>query len=401
MLDKSYQKVVMEVRIKTCTPIWTGGIEAGKCDRIHETGILGSLRWWMEVLVRGMGGQVCDPTAEKSEERSGLNPEKFNAKKYCELQDEVERRKYLRDAGLCDVSQIFGATGWKRQFRLEVIIDNTKPDKKVSSEIKLKSYQYQYKNKNGETKTATGTPEWYFPKNSQDKPRGGEFTIKIERLNPNFKPEIIAALIQFIADYSALGARPQMGFGVIKIEGDRIDTRHLCKWLIDTAGNANNQQLENYLYLPSLKNIFLAQIKPKDSNSSFTEQDTFNLKHDLRNCFRAKAGKPDNLRQLRHFIMGVAPKDSDNDSTSKSKEASKIKISRPYDNEKLIRVWGWIPQKSEFYKNGWDREKIVDKIHKHLADNYQIPTWRAQKNQDNPEAFLSSLLGLQEDSDAI
>ncbi len=38
MLDKSYQKVVMEVKIKTFTPILTGGIEAGKCDRIHETG---------------------------------------------------------------------------------------------------------------------------------------------------------------------------------------------------------------------------------------------------------------------------------------------------------------------------------------------------------------------------
>ncbi|WP_254921410.1 type III-B CRISPR module RAMP protein Cmr1 [Nodularia sp. NIES-3585] len=63
----------MEVNIKTCTPIWTGGVEAGKCDsasadlsvRIHETGLLGSLRWWMEVLVRGFEGQVCDPTEQK------------------------------------------------------------------------------------------------------------------------------------------------------------------------------------------------------------------------------------------------------------------------------------------------------------------------------------------------
>ncbi|MCU0527871.1 MAG: type III-B CRISPR module RAMP protein Cmr1, partial [Elainella sp. Prado103] len=46
----------MEINVKTLTPLWTGGADAGKCDRIHETGILGSLRWWMEVLVRGMGG---------------------------------------------------------------------------------------------------------------------------------------------------------------------------------------------------------------------------------------------------------------------------------------------------------------------------------------------------------
>jgi hypothetical protein len=28
----------MEVKIKTLTLLWTGGVEAGKCDRIHETG---------------------------------------------------------------------------------------------------------------------------------------------------------------------------------------------------------------------------------------------------------------------------------------------------------------------------------------------------------------------------
>jgi hypothetical protein len=52
MLDKSYQKVVMKVKINTFTPIWTGGIEAGKCDRIHETGILGSLLEFVESVVR-------------------------------------------------------------------------------------------------------------------------------------------------------------------------------------------------------------------------------------------------------------------------------------------------------------------------------------------------------------
>jgi CRISPR-associated protein Cmr1 len=87
----------LEINIKTLTPIWTGGVEAGKCDRIHETGILGSLRWWMEVLVRGVGGNVCDPTEHKC---------LYDSKK--------------SNNGLCDICQIFGATGWKRRFWLEV-----------------------------------------------------------------------------------------------------------------------------------------------------------------------------------------------------------------------------------------------------------------------------------------
>ncbi|HHF52316.1 MAG TPA: type III-B CRISPR module RAMP protein Cmr1, partial [Candidatus Aminicenantes bacterium] len=40
------------MKIKTLTPIWTGGV-GGRCDRLHETGIIGSLRWWYEAIVRG------------------------------------------------------------------------------------------------------------------------------------------------------------------------------------------------------------------------------------------------------------------------------------------------------------------------------------------------------------
>lgn len=399
--------MAMEVKIRTCTPIWTGGIESGKCDRIHETSILGSLRWWMEVLVRGLGGQVNDPTAEKSEERSGLNPEKFNAKKYCELQDEVKRRKYLRDAGLCDVSQIFGATGWKRQFRLE-IQNNEISDAKIKHTI---TADRTYKNYKGEEKP----PTWYFrdskPPNA---PKNGTFTIKIQSLNPSFKPEIIGGLIQFIADWSALGARPQMGFGVIKIEGDRLPMQPLHEWLISTAGNEPDKQL------PSLKNIFLAKIQSKDS--SFDEKSTFNLKYDLRQLFRTNEDKPEaksnkpilkknkqkdevaEERELRHFIMGAAPKNSDQDSNSENKEAAKVKISRPYKDDKgntVMRVWGWIPETSDVYNDSWNQKNILAEIHKHLADNYQIQTWREMKSTDDAEAFLRSLLGLKEDRDAV
>ena len=45
----------MGIRLRTLTPLWTGGVETGKMDRIHETGIIGSLRWWYETLVRGLG----------------------------------------------------------------------------------------------------------------------------------------------------------------------------------------------------------------------------------------------------------------------------------------------------------------------------------------------------------
>jgi len=101
-------EVEMEIRIKTLTPLWTGGVNAGKVDRIHETGILGSLRWWYEVIVRGLGGKACDP----SQHTCGFDEEKYRKSQA------TDDRQRLRDAGLCDVCQVFGATGWRRRFRL-------------------------------------------------------------------------------------------------------------------------------------------------------------------------------------------------------------------------------------------------------------------------------------------
>jgi CRISPR-associated protein Cmr1 len=384
----------LEININTLTPIWTGGVEAGKCDRIHETGILGSLRWWMEVLVRGVGGNVCDPT----EHKCLYDPKKSNN-------------------GICDICQIFGATGWKRRFRIEVVQDNTKPDEAVSSKIELR---HDYKDREGKTKTRIST--WWFPKDFKDKPRSGRFTIQIQSLHPKFKPEVLSGLIQFIADWSALGARSQMGFGVIEIEGDRIETKLLYDWLINTAGSNIHQDI------PSLQNIFMAQIKPKGSIDSF---DTFNLKYDLRNCFRAKGvirteenkgqvkseskglilkkdkkdrngSQGDGDKDLRHFIMGAVEDE---------RMAAKIKISSAYKDGNLMRVWGWIPEKADVYKNGWNREKVVDAIYQHLTTNYTLHEWwemNSTRNTDtdpknirSAKVFLHSLLKLQERGDAV
>lgn len=79
------------VKIKPVTPIWTGD-ENRKNTTLRETEILGSLRWWYEALIRGLGGTACDPTKTKCEEKKH-----------------------------CDACELFGCTGWARKFRLEAI----------------------------------------------------------------------------------------------------------------------------------------------------------------------------------------------------------------------------------------------------------------------------------------
>ncbi len=83
-------------QFKAVTNLWTGSVD-GKHDRLVTTGLLGSIRWWFEVLVRGLGGYACDPTDTKCEGRNH-----------------------------CIVCEFFGCTGWARKFRFEVLGEDGK-----------------------------------------------------------------------------------------------------------------------------------------------------------------------------------------------------------------------------------------------------------------------------------
>lgn len=339
----------MELKVRTLTPLWTGGLEAGKVDRIHETGILGSLRWWYEALVRGLGRVACDPSTTTC------------------IYDPVKPNN-----GLCDVCQVFGATGWRRRFRLTIIEGSDVTDASIQHPIKA-----------NRTHTYTGgkprTPTWYFP----HQPKKGSFTIHLQSLAPGFPVDVIAGLIQFTADWAAIGARPQMGFGVIESVNGQLDTRPLYDWLVPIAGNYRVDP-----QLPSLQNLFLARIRLQNA----TEQDTFNLKYDLRRLFAKD--KP-----LRHYIMGT---------TNGGRMAAKVKMSRPYGDGRM-RVWGCIPEQADVYGGSWDRNAVVNAICQHLSAKYTLQVWREMNSPRDPvtpnsgdaRAFLRSLLALEEEDDAI
>lgn len=95
----------LEIQIRTLTPLWTGGVDR-QCDRLHETGLIGSLRWWYEALIRGLGGYACDPTEDGR--RCEYNPKK-----------DLPPQKQM-----CPACYLFGCTGWARRFRLQIIGEN-------------------------------------------------------------------------------------------------------------------------------------------------------------------------------------------------------------------------------------------------------------------------------------
>ena len=97
---------VAEYRLEALTDIWTGDINR-KNTRLITTGLLGSIRWWFEVLVRGLGGHACDPTSRHSCPK--------------QVRDEKSKQKQERHCVICE---LFGCTGWARKFRFQARLEN-------------------------------------------------------------------------------------------------------------------------------------------------------------------------------------------------------------------------------------------------------------------------------------
>jgi CRISPR-associated protein Cmr1 len=106
----------MDVQITPLIPFWTGGVE-GTTDWLHERGLIGSMRWWYEAIVRGLGREACDPSQSTCT---------FDAEQYQKSSASTPLQR-LRDAGLCDACRVFGATGWRRRLRLTIMHDQTQP----------------------------------------------------------------------------------------------------------------------------------------------------------------------------------------------------------------------------------------------------------------------------------
>jgi len=343
----------MEVKIQTLTPLWTGGVD-GSMDRIHETGIIGSMRWWYEAIVRGLGGSACDPS------KGGCI---FNAEKYRQSKA-IDERHRLKDAGLCDVCQIFGATGWKRRFRLEIeehAISNACNERTVEA-----NRTYEYTDRKGLKHSKT--PKWHFKS-----AKAGQFSIICHSLSHDFQLGIIDELLRFMIEWTALGAKTQMGFGVIESLSDPPEGHPLYNWIKGINDKSYDPDL------PSIRDMFFARIQLTEAK----DREIFDLKYDLRRLFAED-------RNLRHFIMGTI---------SGEHIAAKVKLSRPYEDGQ-IRVWGWVPREASVYSKKCNKESILQSIYGHINSQYSIKSWhemnstrdKIYKNQDDPLIFLKSLL---------
>jgi len=341
----------MEFKLKTLTPIWTGGVE-GKCDRLHETGIIGSLRWWYEALVRGLGGYACDPTSERKDER-------------CELSGK-EKDNEEREKKLCPACYLFGCSGWKRQFRLEVV-----------NKIPKIPFQLATLDKEGKGNY------WWLSQIFENATRlfFGNITLRFNPIGER-KNEIITqlkALVSIMSSVGAIGAKNQYGFGLFEWE-EKMELKSAIEQIKKFLNTHQFKSVSNKAEWYSLRNFWFYELKLPSENQlvqcfkkatvigegplsenclpvSFDIRYKLpqNSQHGLRESFYLKKGK-----QMAQAIFGTLK--------GNEKMGSRIFVSHLFKKQEgedayWLRVWGF----SENYVGeavGDELKKIFELEHK-------------------------------------
>lgn len=357
----------MKIELRTLTPLWTGGVE-GRSSRVHETGMMGSLRWWYEAIVRGLGGRACDPT----EHRCQLDEKRFTRPT---SDDRSTWRTALREAGLCDACQAYGATGWAQRFRLQ--IRGGRP-LGFNGALNIKP---------------TGRNRgWYLLPGLID----GLRAVVVPR--PHYDPATLIIPLHLAADWGALGARTQHGYGVVEasvVEKKKQGTvdQDMVAGLPSGIENSDDG-------LPSLRNMFFAKAdftttsvrwwRDVDGLRHFDRRDEGKIEAwvnsgsvpvapAIRNCLRFKSDLGISGYGPENFIFGSSrpvckicyQQSCGHKDGEWERVKTKIHISSAYptDDEKRnwqIRVWGWIPRDLPGGVS-LNRDRILDELHRVLG----------------------------------
>jgi CRISPR-associated protein Cmr1 len=193
----------LTITLKTLTPLWTGGAD-GTSDRLHVTGIVGSLRWWYEAIVRGLGGYVSDPTAEETAARSEFDTKAYEEARRVGKSDNEALREGLKT--VCPVSYLFGATGWARLFQLHTRNVPTAP-LHFRTTIRM-NQSWLRRVFGGESQDISRLTVPYGTVQCQLVQRG---------YDADYARDQLALVLRFAADYGGLGAKLQHGFGQVAL----------------------------------------------------------------------------------------------------------------------------------------------------------------------------------------
>ncbi len=333
----------MNYIVRTKTPLFTGDVER-KTTAIRETGIIGSMRWWYEALVRGNGGHACDPT----------------------LKDKCEG---------CDACNVFGSTNAARTFYLRF-------DEKSAKSTGTKQIKVEIDD----------GARWYLPAGKM-----GEFNLSIVGLRGKKKivESYIPVLLKLMANWGGIGAKNYIGYGVFELLDEQCTAVKIDDLAVGKLLGSISSGKPGTLKVPSLKKMFFCKVTfdfssgLPDTALGIADRDfqrcksqkflpyAAHFRRQLRALFRASSdtsGYPSvlpclsrfedsKLWSLRHETIGEA--------RGQSRQGSKIAVSHiyPVDEEKFLwemRIWGYIPDQQ--IPAGVDDTIIIADLKERFAD---------------------------------
>lgn len=321
----------IEVTLQPLTPLWTGDANQGG-SRLRETGILGSLRWWYEALLRGLGHYACDPSSGS-----------------CVYDENTKLRS------ICLACQLFGCTGYSRRFRLTVA-GGGGAGKLV--EVKLRH---------------PGRPDhrgWRIPPTVC-----GPLTLRLRPMRPDalgdFERAAMRHTICLVERYGALGAKTSHGQGAVKIIhwGAPSPVMTTDAWIgaVNTALKARPSETETKQPPPPTLSDFIGvtvTLDPAVTSRTdwwkaipLTGVADFSLGSDpkwvpsapavraqLRGWLRNNANFPrfsGDLRDDRHRLMGYVPKRNEREDA----RGSDVFVTHLYkaDERWVMRIFAFVP----------------------------------------------------------
>lgn len=366
----------MQIGLNFVTPLWTGGASR-QANRVQNTGLLGSLRWWYEVIIRGLGGWACDPTDDHHRCQLDTNGFKAALEQGClhlgkgKLCPTCEAQA-LSANGLCAACQMFGATGWAKTMTV-VLKDETTPEYPPTGSGRVKT--------TGERLNLKKEPSaWYF---NEGRGQTLALTVLPRRAGDAVAESVCLGLLEFIRRNAALGAKTALGYGLFDW-GEPLDNlppaSDFAQALAHRAAIGRVGSKERW---PDLREMFFAWI---DLKESWAHSDFANFKYDLRQAFRSSTITPD----LRHFLLGDIQRDPH--------QASKIKMAL-WPNKSVLQLWGWIPGQLPEAQGKINRAALINLLRAELSKIGTISHWRqfdspldTDTHYTAPQAYLESLM---------
>ena len=330
------RKEKISVLFETITPVYTGDAWQN-CTELRPSSILGSLRFWFEVLCYFKGeigetyfdndGKPCENlNYKKFKEKLEGKLKNSQSKSIEELEDEV-----LADMGISLPSRIFGCTGWRGRIRIKKIepIEDycfgnrlnlpyaigenkeNKENKENNENVEVKEWQtkneydqfIEEKYSRDNKKFKKDWSVWYFPHPYFY----GKFKVIFET-DEKTKEAVLVPLLNIIEKYGYLGGKWNLGYGRVKIlnngwEKDKT-TFELCNF-----GNLNDFDFKDIVN-DKVSN-FEELIKKEKKILILRENvDGGNFKEIIKELIKIKAQKRkehkdnDGNREERHQLFG-------------------------------------------------------------------------------------------------